>query len=145
MNAKKGFSKKELADQNAKVADLAKEEAKLVAAIDRGERALAENRDKLKDTQKARSTENAMLEQMIQKGIRAAARGESDQRAALIAALLMGSDGDGADPEPQLQLKPSTDATPSPTPAPAPAPSSSDANGDHAGPASGEEAQNEAA
>lgn len=138
MSAKKGFSKKELADQNAKVAELAKEEAKLLSAIERGEKALAENRDKLKETQRTRATENATLEQMIQKGIKAAARGESDQRAALIAALLMGGDAETPDPEPEADPKAAGPRTPAPTPAPTPAASEKSTP-------QGEDAQNEAA
>ena len=106
MSAKKGFSKKELADQNAKVAELAKEEGKLVSAIERGEKKLAEDREKLKETQRARAAENVALEQMIQKGIKAAAKGDTDQRAALIAALLMGVDGEADDAQTQMQLEP---------------------------------------
>jgi len=141
MNAKKGFSKKDLADQNAKVAELGKEESKLLSAIERGEKALAENREKLKETQRSKATENATLEQMIQKGIRAAARGETDQRAALIAALLMGGDGEPHVPatEPQTELKPGTSRSQTPTPAPAPAENPPPAS------ASGDEEQNEAA
>ena len=107
MIAKKGFSKKDLADQNAKVAELAKEESKLISAIERGERTLAENRDKLKETQRAKATENALLEQMIQRGIKAAARGDTGKRAALIAALLMSDDGeeDGGDEKKQDEHK----------------------------------------
>lgn len=118
MNAKKGFSKKDLADQNAKVAELGKEESKLQAAIERGEKTLAENREKLKETQRSKAAENATLEQMIQKGIKAASRGETDQRAALIAALLMGGDGESHAPEPEAAPKPGV------TPAPVPSPSS---------------------
>jgi septal ring factor EnvC (AmiA/AmiB activator) len=95
MSGQKGFSKKELAEQNAKVAELGREEAKLVAAIERAEKTLTENRDRLKETQRARTVENAALEQMIQRGIRAASRGETSRRAALISALLMGDDGEG--------------------------------------------------
>ena len=134
MNAKKGFSKKDLADQNAKVAELGKEESKLLSAIERGEKALAENREKLKETQRSKATENAVLEQMIQKGIKAAARGESDQRAALIAALLMGADGDAGSPAsaPQADPKPETPrgATPTPTPAPVENPASASTSDD---------------
>lgn len=141
MNAKKGFSKKDLADQNAKVAELGKEESKLLSAIERGEKALAENREKLKETQRSKAAENATLEQMIQKGIKAAARGESDQRAALIAALLMGADGEPNAPsaEPQSEPKPGTSRTPTPTPSSAPAETPPPAS------APGDDEQNEAA
>ncbi|MFZ3481676.1 hypothetical protein [Sphingomonas sp. 3-13AW] len=106
MSAKKGFSKKELADQHAKVAELVKEEGKVLAAIERAERTLLENREKLKQVQRSRAAENAKLDQVIQKGIRAAAKGDADQRAALIQALLLGADGEDGDPEPQPKEQP---------------------------------------
>lgn len=125
MSGQTGFSKKQLADQNTKVADLVKEEAKLAAAIDRGEKTLAENREKLKDTQRSRAAENAKLEQMIQRGIKAASKGDTSQRAALIAALLMG-DGPAAGQADAGQADGARDRAPNPPKSAEPAPSKSD-------------------
>jgi len=126
MSGQNGFSKKQLADQNTKVADLVKEEAKLTAAIERGEKTLAENRDRLKETQRVRTAENAKLEQMIQRGIKIASKGDTSQRAALIAALLMG-DGATTGPSDAGQDRGATSPK-----SPDPAPSRSD-GGDPAG------------
>lgn len=129
MSGQTGFSKKQLADQNTKVADLVKEEAKLAAAIDRGEKTLAENREKLKETQRVRTAENAKLEQMIQRGIKAASKGDTSQRAALIAALLMGDTPPAGQTE-TGQADAGRDRAPTPPKSAEPAPSTSEASDD---------------